>query len=250
MPMISIGMRNRVTGSGRPCGTMFFQCFTNPCAFVPAMMIEKNEIVASAAVTLKLPVAVTPPCVTLVRNESSAAWMTVWLSSASTSKIGMRPMTLAPRMNRNSVIRSGVQVSTHLSPTLGRTIDSLMKSTASFERVHEAGGHQPVLLQVAAHRQHHHHEDRGGDQPQHQDVLGDREVHAHDGGQVDERVLQRAVGDVLDDRRAGVEALGGGLAACSAACSGCIVTTTRSARSVPSPRTPVAGTPPPSRAAR
>ena len=44
MPMISIGMRNRVTGSGRPCGTMFFQCFTNPCAFVPAMMIEKNEI--------------------------------------------------------------------------------------------------------------------------------------------------------------------------------------------------------------
>ena len=50
-----------VTGSGTPCGTRFFQCWTKPCARAPAMMIAKNVIVASAAVTLKLPVAVVPP---------------------------------------------------------------------------------------------------------------------------------------------------------------------------------------------
>ena len=40
---------------------MFIQCLTNPCALVPATMIAMNVIVASAAVTLKLPVAVVPP---------------------------------------------------------------------------------------------------------------------------------------------------------------------------------------------
>ena len=45
------------SASGRPCGTMFFQCLTKPCARMPATMMAKNVIVASAAVTLKLPVA-------------------------------------------------------------------------------------------------------------------------------------------------------------------------------------------------
>ena len=48
---------------------MFIQCLTNPCARTPAMMIAKNVIVASAAVTLKLPVAVVPPCVSLVEER-------------------------------------------------------------------------------------------------------------------------------------------------------------------------------------
>ena len=33
------------------------------------MMIAKNVIVASAAVTLKLPVAVVPPCITLLEER-------------------------------------------------------------------------------------------------------------------------------------------------------------------------------------
>ena len=41
------------------------------------MMIAKNVIVASAAVTLKLPVAVVPPCVTSARNESAGRCNTV-----------------------------------------------------------------------------------------------------------------------------------------------------------------------------
>ena len=72
MPMISIGISMIVTGSGSPCGTMFFQCWTKPWARAPATMMAKNEIVASAAVTLKLPVAVVPPCSTCAKNDSSA----------------------------------------------------------------------------------------------------------------------------------------------------------------------------------
>ena len=41
------------------------------------MMIAKNAIVASAAVTLKFPVAVVLPCVSIVRNESSGRCRTV-----------------------------------------------------------------------------------------------------------------------------------------------------------------------------
>src|SRR5688572_24496542 len=78
-----------------------------------------------------------------------------------------------------------------------------------FQRVHEPGGDEPLLVQIAPHRQHHRHEDQGGDDPEHQDMLGDRHVHAHDRRQVNQRVLQRTVGDVLDDRHAGVEGLGG-----------------------------------------
>ncbi len=39
-------------GHGSPLGTRFFQCCTKPCACVPATMMQKNAMVASAAVTL------------------------------------------------------------------------------------------------------------------------------------------------------------------------------------------------------
>ena len=61
IPMISIGIRIIYTKPGNPRGTRFFQCCMNPCAFVPAIIIEKKVIIANAAVTLKLPVAVGPP---------------------------------------------------------------------------------------------------------------------------------------------------------------------------------------------
>ena len=53
--------QNHVDHRIQPCGTRFIQCFTNPCALVPATMMAMKVIVASAAVTLKLPVAVVPP---------------------------------------------------------------------------------------------------------------------------------------------------------------------------------------------
>ena len=59
-------------------------------------------------------------------------------------------MTLAPRMNRNSVSSIGVQV----RPTScrrwqhDRVADEL---DDDFERVHEPGRHQPLLADVAAH---------------------------------------------------------------------------------------------------
>ena len=56
---------------------MFFQCCTKPCARTPAMMMVKNVIVASAAVTLKLPVAVVPPWSTCAMNDSSGRCSTV-----------------------------------------------------------------------------------------------------------------------------------------------------------------------------
>ena len=49
---------------------MFFKCLTKPCAFEPATMMAKKVIVASAAVTLKLPVAVVPPCISLPTKVS------------------------------------------------------------------------------------------------------------------------------------------------------------------------------------
>src|SRR5919112_2068183 len=104
---------------------MFFQCCTNPCARAPATMIAKNVMVASAAVTLKLPVAVMPD--------------------------------------------------------------------------------------VAAHDGGDDDEQECRDQPQHQYVLGDREVHAQDLGQVDQWVVDGAVRDVLDDDFTGVEAFAGSL---------------------------------------
>ena len=51
-----------MVNSGSSANLLAFQCLINPYFFTPAIMIEKNVTVASPAVTLKLPVAVTPPC--------------------------------------------------------------------------------------------------------------------------------------------------------------------------------------------
>ncbi len=95
------------------------------------MMMAKNVIVARAAVTLKLPVAVTPPCVTLVRNESSAAWMHRVVEQREHVEDRDQADDVGAEDEQEQRQSSGVQVSTHLSPTLGRTIDSLMKSTTA-----------------------------------------------------------------------------------------------------------------------
>ena len=52
-------------------------------------------------------------------------------------------------------------------------------------------------------------EDDQRHQPQHEDMLGDREVDAVDLRKMDERVVEPGVGDVPDDGFAGVEPLGG-----------------------------------------
>ena len=50
-------------------------------------------------------------------------------------------MAFAQRMKTKNVRISGVQVFTHLRPTLGSTIESRTNSTTRLERVHEAGRH-------------------------------------------------------------------------------------------------------------
>ena len=52
IPMTSIGIRMMYRSQCRPCGTMFFQCWTNPYALEPATMMAKKVMVARAAVTL------------------------------------------------------------------------------------------------------------------------------------------------------------------------------------------------------
>jgi hypothetical protein len=79
------------------------------------------------------------------------------------------------------------------------------------ERVHETGGHQPVLAKVAADGKRHDDEQRRGHDPQHQDVLGDGEVDPGNRRQVDERMVEGAVGDVTNDRFAGVERIRRGM---------------------------------------
>ena len=48
-----------------------------------------------------------------------------------------------------------------------------------------------------------------GDKPEHEDVFGNREIDAKDGWEVENRVLERAVGHVLDNDLACVEAFFG-----------------------------------------
>ena len=78
------------------------------------------------------------------------------------------------------------------------------------ERVRRAARHLPGASQVPAHERRDDQEDQARHDPEHQDVLADRHVDAEDRRQMDQRVIGRAVGDVPDDRLAGVEALAGG----------------------------------------
>ena len=112
-------------------------------------------------------------------------------------------------MKTKNVSSSGVQVFTHFLPTFGcddRVADEL---DDRLERVHEAGRDQPVLLQIAPHRPGDDDEHERRDQPQHQHVLGHREVDARAiVGRWISGCVEAAVRDVLDDRLAGVELLG------------------------------------------
>jgi hypothetical protein len=88
------------------------------------MIIEKKVIVARAPVTLKLPVAVTPPC-SILLITSLFCGRTYVLNKPSRSKIGTIPIVFANRMKKKNVNISGVQVIVHLEPTFGFTILSL-----------------------------------------------------------------------------------------------------------------------------
>jgi hypothetical protein len=90
-----------------PPGARFFQWPKKPCARIPAAMIRRKLIVASAAVTFTLPVGVVPPCVSFVKKESSGRCRTVWFNNASTSKIGSIPSALIVTMNRKNIMISG-----------------------------------------------------------------------------------------------------------------------------------------------
>ena len=71
-------------------------------------MMAKKLTVASAAVTLKFPVGVVPPCVRRTRKESSGRCSTVWFNNASRSKMGMSPSAFTVTMNRKNIMMSGV----------------------------------------------------------------------------------------------------------------------------------------------
>ena len=76
------------------------------------------------------------------------------------------------------------------------------------QAVREADGNLAILPEIPADRNGHDHEDQRGDQPQHEDVLRDGEIDAEDRRQVNQRMVDPAVRDVLDDDLAGVEGLG------------------------------------------
>ena len=81
-----------------------------------------------------------------------------------------------------------------------------------FEHAHEPGGHQPLLAKVSPDNERDAEERDGGDQPEHEDMLGDRHIDTEYGRKMDEGMIDAAVGNVLDDRLTGVEPLGGSLA--------------------------------------
>ena len=111
-------------------------------------------------------------------------------------------------MKTKNVSSSGVQVLTHLRPDV--RLHDLVAHVQhdGLERAHEARRHRPAGLQEPPHDGRHDEEHDGRDEPQHEDMLGDRQVDAGDGRKMNQRVIERAVGDVIDDGLAGVEAFG------------------------------------------
>ena len=91
---------------------------------MPATIIAKNVIVARAAVTWKLPVAVAPPFVSEYKKLESVR--PEYFATPITSKIGIIPIPFAKRIKKKKVSTRGVHVYTHLGPTFGRTIESLI----------------------------------------------------------------------------------------------------------------------------
>jgi hypothetical protein len=163
---------------------MFFQCFTKPWARAPAMMMVKNVMVASAAVTHGVVQQVED---VEDRNQTDG----VGAQDEDEERHQQRRVGVHPLV---------ADVGPH-----DRLADEVHHG---FERVHEARRNLAVLAQVSPHRERDDEENRRGHQPQHQHVLGDGEIDTEDRREMDERLRQRAVGDVLDDRLAGVEGRG------------------------------------------
>src|SRR5262249_49361671 len=75
------------------------------------------------------------------------------------------------------------------------------------ERVHKTGWHSAAASQIPLDRPRHHDEHDCGDEPEHEDVLRDREIDPQHRREWKERVCQ-IVRDMLDNRLAGIELLG------------------------------------------
>ncbi len=93
--------------------------------------MDTNVIVASAAVTLKLAVAVVPPWMSRLRNESWLVCSKNRSSNATTSKSGTNPIALEHRMKVKNVRISGAQTFTHRRPTFGCTTESRKNTTTA-----------------------------------------------------------------------------------------------------------------------
>ncbi len=74
-----------------------------------------------------------------------------------------------------------------------------------FQAVHETGGNESILLQIPTYRPRDDDEHQRSHDPQHQHVLGDRQIDAEHFGQMDQRFVDAAVGNVMNDRFAGIE---------------------------------------------
>ena len=86
-----------------------------------------------------------------------------------------------------------------------------MNSTTASRAFIEPRRHRLILLvsDVAPHDRGDDHEEQRRHQPDHEDVLGHREVDAVDLRQMDQRMIDAAVGDVTNDRLAGIESFFG-----------------------------------------
>ena len=180
-------------------------------------MMATKVMVASAAVTLKLAVAVVPPCSTCFRNESSARVQHPVIEQA--EHVEDRNQADGVRAEdedeeRQQQRRPGVHplaADVRLHDRVAHELDD------RFERVHEARTEQAVLLQIAPHRPGDDHEDEAATSHSMNTCLVTEKSMPSDRRQVNQRMIEAAVRDVLDDHLAGVELLGGacGRAACS-----------------------------------
>jgi hypothetical protein len=164
---------------------------------VPAAMMAKNVTVASPAVTLKLPVAVEPPCTSAFRNEWSLEWNQVVIEQADHFE------------DRNQADRIGAQNEDEereqqRRPGVGPLVADVGTHHAlahelhdDLERVGAAGGHLIALPDVAPDDRRNPDEQQPGHEPEHENVLGNGKVDAPHVRQLDERML--TVGDVSDE---------------------------------------------------
>src|SRR5262249_51324621 len=76
-----------------------------------------------------------------------------------------------------------------------------------FESIHKTRRHETVLTHIPPDCERHDQKHRRCDKPKHQYMFGDGKINAEYRGQLDQRMLMAAVGDVLNDRFARIEFL-------------------------------------------